>query len=472
GVAGSGMLSRNQILNNHATSNGGAVWWTSSDGQSLSYNTLTGNTSAGDTGGIYLDSSYPRIYANRIENNAGYALYNNNAYVNTSTVVDARGNWWGPIGETAIAALIHDYEDPPYSKGPVDASEAAGPQQVDLTVSQSVASVVPAAGRPLTYTVTVRNLSSGNASGVQLQQRLPLTVSARSTAPSQGTCSFDHNGQTVCALGTIAGNQSATVTFVVEPQAPGSVLHTVTVRSTEPDTAANNDTASRSDSVYVAPEYAAIGGPTVGLYGASHTLTATVPTVSGAAFLGVDNATQGNWGGRYGRGGYHLPYWNQGSHRESLPAYVNGINYSNANFSAWDWNTSDNRAVPGQPDNSGERRVAFAYGTFDVLIDVSDNAAHEVTFYMLDWPNYGIQQRIDLLDPTTDAVLATSDTQSNFYNGRYVRFRFQGDIKVRFTSLGGWNAILNGIFFDGNANTIHPTLPLTYTWQAAGQAPV
>ena len=151
---------------------------------------------------------------------------------------------------------------------------------------------------------------------------------------------------------------------------------------------------------------------------------------------------------------------------------MNGITYNNVNFSAWSWNTGENRAVPGQPDNSGDRRVAFAYGDFDVLIDVSDNAAHEVTFYILDWYNYNIRQRIDLLDPTTNAVLATSDTQSNFSNGRYVRFRFQGDVRVRFTSLGGWSAILNGIFFDGNTNTIHPTLPLTYTWQAAGQAPV
>ena len=63
-------------------------------------------------------------------------------------------------------------------------------------------------------------------------------------------------------------------------------------------------------------------------------------------------------------------------------------------------------------------------------MDLTDGQAHEVTLYALDWDavvGAGIQrrdERIDVIDPATNTVLATQ-TLTNFF-GEYVSFSIKG----------------------------------------------
>jgi len=340
----------------------------------------------------------------------------------------------------------------------------------DLRISQSVVPSPAVLGQPITYTVDIVNGGPGEATFATLTGNLPSALVPYSLSTTSGSC---QSGTTLfCQLGNLPSGASARVILAGIPTTAGEMVHSLQVNSVDFDPAPANNSVSTPVVVNVAPRFLQIIGPTVGLYGASHPFTATVS--ERALLIGSDSVTQGNWGGVYGQDGYALPYWNECNHRQSLPAYVNSLSYSGVQCAAWTWGTSDIRALPGQPDNSGTRRMAAAYNSsaFDVNIDVNDNAVHDIAFYIVDWDNQGIQQRIDLLDGVTGELLATSTPQSNFYGGRYVIFRYRGDIKVRFTHLGGWNALVNGIFFDTGGSLPALTLPLTYTWQAAGQSAV
>src|SRR6185312_7449392 len=56
-------------------------------------------------------------------------------------------------------------------------------------------------------------------------------------------------------------------------------------------------------------------------------------------------------------------------------------------------------------------------------------------------------ERVDAVDPASGAVL-DSRTVSNFHTGTYLVWDVSGHIDFRFTVLGGYNAVLSGLFVD------------------------
>jgi hypothetical protein len=52
-----------------------------------------------------------------------------------------------------------------------------------------------------------------------------------------------------------------------------------------------------------------------------------------------------------------------------------------------------------------------------------------------------------VLDAATQQVLATQTVQS-YQPGGYLLWNLQGHVILRFTKLGGVNAVLSGLFFD------------------------
>jgi hypothetical protein len=65
----------------------------------------------------------------------------------------------------------------------------------------------------------------------------------------------------------------------------------------------------------------------------------------------------------------------------------------------------------------------------------------------MDWDSTTRIQRIDILDAATGAVLDTR-TISSFNTGQYLVWTVSGHVTIQATWLGGWNAIVNGLFFD------------------------
>jgi hypothetical protein len=71
-----------------------------------------------------------------------------------------------------------------------------------------------------------------------------------------------------------------------------------------------------------------------------------------------------------------------------------------------------------------------------------------VSIYAVDWDHHNRNERIDLVDVGTGAVL-DSETISSFDNGEYLSWILHGHVQLVFTDLsGGHNAVLSGLFFD------------------------
>jgi trimeric autotransporter adhesin len=84
-------------------------------------------------------------------------------------------------------------------------------------------------GQPLTYTLTVRNLSTVDATNVTLTNRIPVRSTLVSVTPSQGSCTG--TAPIACALGTVAAGGSAQVSIIVQPTAAGYLTNRASVKS-------------------------------------------------------------------------------------------------------------------------------------------------------------------------------------------------------------------------------------------------
>ncbi|HEX6097942.1 MAG TPA: Calx-beta domain-containing protein [Thermoanaerobaculia bacterium] len=124
--------------------------------------------------------------------------------------------------------------------GTITNDDVAG--AVDLSIMKSGPSTV-SGGSPVTYTLTVANTGSANATNVVVTDPLPSGVVFVSATPSQGTCS----GTTTitCTLGTLNAGASATITLnTLASATPQNVSNTasVTANETEPNTTNNAST--------------------------------------------------------------------------------------------------------------------------------------------------------------------------------------------------------------------------------------
>jgi hypothetical protein len=162
--------------------------------------------------------------------------------------------------------------------------------------------------------------------------------------------------------------------------------------------------------------------------------------------LGTDSATQGNWRSAYGHDGYDIPADNSATN-PSFPSYAQ-VTFSGGGPAAWTTSTSDPRALQNAA-NAGRISSGFFGDTMTFDVNFTDDQAHELALYALDWDGYGggRSERIDVLDAATNSVLSTQ-TISSFGQGVYLSWGIAGHVKVVVTNLNGnSNAVVNGLFF-------------------------
>jgi uncharacterized repeat protein (TIGR01451 family) len=115
---------------------------------------------------------------------------------------------------------------------------------VDLGVSITATPSPAAAGGPLTYQVTVKNLSPLDAHNVVLTDLAPSSVRITSVSSSQGSSPVAAGQNVTAHLGTVVANGSATMTIVVQVMAGAGTTLTdsasVTLQETDPNPANNS----------------------------------------------------------------------------------------------------------------------------------------------------------------------------------------------------------------------------------------
>ena len=115
--------------------------------------------------------------------------------------------------------------------GSRDTAEIVAPPDVTLAPINAGSPDPVVVGGDLTYQLTLENEGTELATGVRLRDELPERAVLVSVTPSQGRCSG--NGPVLCALGSVAGGESATVEVVVATRIAGTAVNTVRVRHDE-----------------------------------------------------------------------------------------------------------------------------------------------------------------------------------------------------------------------------------------------
>jgi hypothetical protein len=164
------------------------------------------------------------------------------------------------------------------------------------------------------------------------------------------------------------------------------------------------------------------------------------PARTTARYVKSDSATAGNWKTVYGDDGN----WVAGANA-SIPAYAT----VNARSPQWIWAAhTTSYLAPYLPGDTTDRIASCWYSSAQLAFDIaiSDGKPHRLSVYFWDASASGRQQRIDLIDLATGAVLDTR-TLSNFSKGIYLTWDITGSIGLRATP-SAVNAVASALFFD------------------------
>jgi hypothetical protein len=159
-----------------------------------------------------------------------------------------------------------------------------------------------------------------------------------------------------------------------------------------------------------------------------------------ARFVQSDTTTRGNWKGVYGS----LGYWMVGA-PAALPAFARTTTAA----PQWVWRTQGTSvSALVLPSSSSDRIEACWYSSSEVRFDfsVTDGQLHRVSMYFLDPTTSGRQERIEVINRDTGAILHLTSL-SSFTTGVYLTWDITGNVSIQLTPLSV-NAVASGVFFD------------------------
>jgi uncharacterized repeat protein (TIGR01451 family) len=149
--------------------------------------------------------------------------------------------------------LLQDYEgdarrisrvdmgaDERLGTAPAPSPAPASTPPADIAVSKTDSPDPVSVGSNLTYTLVVKNFGPGSAPDSRMTDRLPAGVTFVSVTTTRPSCSFAA-GEVRCAFGTLAVNESATVTIVVRVDSAGTLVNTAIVGTTVADPNVGNN---------------------------------------------------------------------------------------------------------------------------------------------------------------------------------------------------------------------------------------
>jgi len=162
-----------------------------------------------------------------------------------------------------------------------------------------------------------------------------------------------------------------------------------------------------------------------------------------AAFAGVDESTQGDWQGKYGKGGYWL------ARMHSKFPVETGVDLGHLIGKAWTLECNDPRALVR---DDGKKRIAGCwYGPVRFPLHLG-REPRIVTFYFLDWNAKKREQTVRIR--TQDGRLLDERAVSDFQNGKYLTWKIRGSVLVDIQQTGGTEdtntqgPVLSAVFVD------------------------
>jgi len=200
-----------------------------------------------------------------------------------------------------------------------------------------------------------------------------------------------------------------------------------------------------------------------------------------AQFVKLDKATQGDWGGVYGKDGYVLcnykgeqsdekdrpSYVTRGERAEvilniwhdekALPSYVTSLVYFRAfpksgvpDQQMWAAETADKRALaPSMCNGSSRKATGYSNGqTMSLTIGIDGTHEYQVALYFVDWGSKGLRQVVEMMDAATLNLIAPVKLVNDFSGGVYLVYKYNKSVKFRFNKIHGDIVSISGIFFD------------------------
>jgi len=110
----------------------------------------------------------------------------------------------------------------------------------DLSITKTVDNATPLVGSNVTFTLTVRNSGTANASSITVADTLPAGLTYVSSTPSGAYDSTTH----VWTVGTLANGASTALSITATVTQAGAITNTATVTGAQTDSVPANNTAS------------------------------------------------------------------------------------------------------------------------------------------------------------------------------------------------------------------------------------
>jgi uncharacterized repeat protein (TIGR01451 family) len=119
----------------------------------------------------------------------------------------------------------------------------------DLRITKTAGATTAVVGSTVSFTISVTNDGPDAATGVTVTDVTPPGTTLVSITPSQGTCTG-----TVCSLGTLAADATATIALsLIVPSTPGEIVNAASVAATTGDGDLASNSSSASVFVVAAP---------------------------------------------------------------------------------------------------------------------------------------------------------------------------------------------------------------------------
>lgn len=279
-----------------------------------------------------------------------------------------------------------------------------------------------------TYSITAKATDNKGASTTSA----PVSIKVTSTQPAVETPTISPNG----------GSALSSATVALACPTPGVLLR-YTTDGSDPT---QNSTVYAGGFVITnscTVKAKAFASPSSESAVAAASFQVTTVTASGArvTFVQADLVTQGNWKGVYGTEGFSVFGDSSKPAAFVRPAPAGKVEYT------WAESTSDIRALQKAASNDRVASCWYSPTSFTLNLSLTDGRTHRFALYFMDWDRLGRAEKVEILDPVSNAVL-DSRTVSNFAGGMYLAWDLKGKINLRISRVAGPNAVVMGWFFD------------------------